>query len=294
MRPIYPAIPLARAVDTRRDWLVWATVLGILIAVLYASVLHGLVSQWWTDPDYSQGFLVPLFAAYIAWSKRANWQRERDNPNNFGLVVIIGGIFLLFLGTLGAELFTTRFSFLVVMAGLILFLRGSKKLLAMAFPLAFLIFMIPIPAIVYNQVTFPLQLLASRLAGSWLEVIGIPVLRDGNILTMSNYSLEVIEACSGIRSLIALISLSVAYSYMAERRFWVRYLLVLATVPIAIVTNAIRIVVAGMFAHRLGPAYAEGFLHQASGWLIFVTALFSLLGLHELVRLARKPKTVNA
>jgi exosortase len=294
MRPMYTAIPVARAVDTRRDWLVWATVLGGLTAILYAPVLRGLAIQWWTDPDYSQGFLVPLFAAYVAWCKRADWRRAKDDPNNFGLIVIIGGVFLLFLGTLGAELFTTRFSLLLVMAGLILFLRGSKRLLAMAFPLEFLIFMIPIPAIVYNQVTFPLQLLASRLAGSWLEVIGIPVFRDGNILTMSNYSLEVVEACSGIRSLMALISLSVAYCYLAERRNWVRCLLVLATVPIAIVTNAIRIVVAGMFAHRLGPAYAEGFLHQASGWLIFVTALFLLLGLHELVRLTCKPKMLHA
>src|ERR1700749_2244698 len=130
MRPMYPAIPVARAVESRRDWLVWAAVLGTLTAVLYTSVVRGLVSQWWTDPDYSQGFLVPLFAACVAWCKRTAWQRAKDNPNNFGLVVIIGGIFLLFLGTLGAELFTTRFSLLVVLAGLILFLRGSKKLLA--------------------------------------------------------------------------------------------------------------------------------------------------------------------
>jgi len=294
---MYSAIPVARSVETRRDWLVWlvwTTILGSLVAVCYAPVLRGLVIQWWTDPDYSQGFLVPLFAAYVVWCKRSQWQRAEDNPNNFGLIVIIGGIFLLFLGTLGAELFTTRCSLLVVMAGLILFLRGSKKLLVMAFPLGFLLFMIPIPAIIYNQVTLPLQLLASRLASSWLEVIGIPVLRDGNILTMSNYSLEVVEACSGIRSLMALISLSVAYCYFAEERNWVRFLLALATVPIAIVTNAIRIVIAGMFAHRFGPTFAEGIFHQASGWLIFIAALLLLLGLHELIRLSWKTKPLHA
>jgi exosortase len=297
MRPTYSAIPVARLVETRRDWLVWlvwTTSLGSLVAVCYAPVLRGLVIQWWTDPDYSQGFLVPLFAAYVAWCRRSQWQDAEDNPNNFGLIVIIGGIFLLFLGTLGAELFTTRWSLLVVMAGLILFLRGSKKLLVMAFPLGFLLFMIPIPAIIYNQVTLPLQLLASRLASSWLEVIGIPVLRDGNILTMSNYSLEVVEACSGIRSLMALISLSVAYCYFAEQRNWVRFLLALATVPIAIVTNAIRIVIAGMFAHRFGPTFAEGIFHQASGWLIFIAALLLLLGLHELIRLSWKTKPLHA
>ena len=144
--------------------------------------------------------------------------------------------------------------------------------------------MIPFPAIIYNQITFPLQLIASRFATSWLELVQVPVLRDGNVLVLSNYSLEVVEACSGIRSLMTLISLAVVYGYFAEPRRWVRYLLVILMVPIAIVSNAIRIMGAGVMAHQFGPPAAEGFLHGFSGWVIFVAALVLLLGSHWILR----------
>jgi exosortase len=153
-----------------------------------------------------------------------------------------------------------------------------------SFPLGYLIFMIPIPVIIYNQITFPLQLLASRLATFWLEFVQVPVLRDGNILTFSNYSLEVVEACSGIRSVMTLISLAVAYGYLLERRRWVRYLLVVLMVPSAIFSNAVRIMGAGVLAHRFGPNAAEGFLHAFSGWVIFVAALLLMLGCHWILR----------
>ena len=155
---------------------------------------------------------------------------------------------------------------------------------AVSFPLAFLIFMIPIPVIIYNQITFPLQLIASRFATFWLEVVHVPVLRDGNVLILSNYSLEVVEACSGIRSLMSLIALAVAYGYLAESRRWVRYRLVVLMVPSAIVSNAIRIMGAGVLAHRFGPRAAEGFLHQFSGWVIFLVALALMFACHWILR----------
>jgi exosortase len=170
---------------------------------------------------------------------------------------------------------------------MVLFLAGREVLRAISFPLGFLIFTIPIPVIIYNQVTFPLQLVASRLATSWLELLQVPVLRDGNILNLSNYSLEVVEACSGIRSLLTLLSLAVAYSYFAEPRRWARYALVILIVPIAIVTNAIRIVGAGVLARNFGPATAEGFLHEFSGWVIFLSALGLLLLCHGVLRHVR-------
>ena len=267
-----------------RSWVVWCTILLSLLVLLYASVLRLLVAQWWTDPNYGHGFFVPLFSGYILWHQRERWTKSEIEPSNFGLLVMLGAVALLFIGSLGAELFTSRFSLLVLIAGIILFLAGWKMLRAVVFPLAFLIFMIPIPVIIYNQITFPLQLIASRLATVWLEVVGVPVLRDGNVLVLSNFSLEVAEACSGIRSLMSLIALAVAYGHLAEPRRWVRYVLVVLMVPSAIVTNAMRIMGAGVLAHKFGPQAAEGFLHQFSGWVVFLATLVLIFLCHWILR----------
>jgi exosortase len=267
-----------------RRWLVWPTILSSLVLLLYAPVLKNMILQWWSDPDYSHGFFVPLFSGYVLWRQREYWMKSETKPSNFGLLVMLGAIGLLLVGSLGAELFTSRFSLLVLLVGIILFLAGWKFLRAVSFPLGFLIFMIPLPQIVYNQITFPLQLLASRFATFWLELVHVPVLRDGNVLVLSNYSLEVVEACSGIRSLMTLISLAIIYGYLVERRLWVRIFLVVLMVPSAIVSNAIRVMGAGMMAHRFGPAAAEGFLHEFSGWVIFVTALLLLFAFHGILR----------
>jgi exosortase len=278
-----------------RRWLVWPTILSGLVLLLYAPVLKGLVSQWWSDSDYGHGFFVPLFSAYILWRQRERWMKTEIKPSNFGLLVMLGAIGLLLLGSLGADLFTSRFSLLALLTGMILFLGGWKFLRAVSFPLCFLIFMIPLPQIIYNQITFPLQLLASRFATLWLDLVHVPVLRDGNVLVMSDYSLEVVEACSGIRSLMTLISLAVIYGYLLERRLWVRILLVVLMVPSAIVSNAIRIMGAGMMAHRFGPAAAEGFLHGFSGWVIFLVALLLLFAFHQILRhIGKVPREAHA
>jgi exosortase len=276
-----------------RRWLVWPTILTGLLLLLYGPVLRHLVAQWWSDPDYSHGFFVPLFSGYVLWHQRDRWIRIEIKPSNFGLLVMLAAIGLLLVGSLGAELFVARLSLLVLLAGMILFLAGWRFLRAVSFPLWFLIFMIPLPQIVYNQITFPLQLLASRFASFWLELVHVPVLRDGNILVLSNYSLEVVEACSGIRSLMTLISLAVIYGYLLESRLWVRILLVVLMVPSAIVSNAIRIMGAGVMAHRFGPAAAEGFLHEFSGWVIFLIALLLLFAFHRILRhVGRSPREV--
>jgi exosortase len=271
---------------TGRRWFVWPAILSAVVLLLYASVLKNLVAQWWSDPDYGHGFFVPLFSAYIIWHQRERWMKTPIKPNNLGLLVMLGALGLLFVGSLGAELFTSRFSLLILLGGMILFLAGWGLLRTIFFPLSFLVFMIPLPAIIYNQITFPLQLIASRFAAFWLELVRVPVLRDGNVLILSNYSLEVVEACSGIRSLMTLISLAVVYAYFTEPRRWVRYLVVALMVPIAIVSNAIRIMGAGVMAHSFGPSAAEGFLHGFSGWVIFVAALCLLLLCHWMIRRA--------
>lgn len=270
-----------------QGWIAWSGILLGLMLLIYSHVLKALVLNWWDDPDYGHGFFVVLFSGYVLWHQRARWMKSEIKPNNWGLLVMLVAILLLFVGSLGAELFSTRLSLPVLVAGMVLFLAGREVLRAISFPLGFLIFTIPIPVIIYNQVTFPLQLLASRLATSWLELLQVPVLRDGNILNLSNYSLEVVEACSGIRSLLTLLSLAVAYSYFAEPRRLARYALVILIVPIAIVTNAIRIVGAGVLARNFGPATAEGFLHEFSGWVIFLSALGLLLLCHGVLRHVR-------
>jgi len=262
-------------------------ILGLLL-LLYAGVLKGLILRWWSDPDYGHGFFVPLFSSYILWRERERWTKSEIMPSNLGFVVMLGAVGLLLFGSLGAELFIGRFSLLVLLAGMILFLAGRNTLRAVFFPLSYLFWMIPLPVIIYNQITFPLQLVASRLATAGLELVQVPVLRDGNVLVMSNYSLEVVEACSGIRSLITLIALAVAYGYLVEPRRSVRYILVLLMIPIAIVTNAFRILGAGMLAHRYGSVMAEGFLHEFSGWAVFVSALGLMFLCHWILRRMRR------
>jgi len=249
-----------------------------------------MVQQWSSDPDYSHGFLIPLFSGLVLWRERQRWPRSEMQFSSLGLPVMAGAVVLFFLGSLGAELFITRFSMLVLLVGMILFLAGWKVLRAIAFPVGYLILMIPLPAILYNQITFPLQLIASRLAAFWLELVQVPVLRDGNVLRLSNYSLEVVEACSGIRSLLSLISLAIAYGYLMEPRRCVRYVLVMLMVPCAIVSNAVRIMGAAVMAHRFGPNAADGFLHMFSGWVIFVTALILMFAFHWILRHIRKER----
>jgi len=251
---------------------------------LYAPVLKALLVQWWRDPDYSHGFLVPVFSGYILWRQRKRWMKTEIKPSDVGLIVMLGAVVLLLTGSLGAELFISRLSLVILLAGMILFLSGWKLLRAVLFPLGFLMLMIPIPAIIYNQITFPLQFIASCFASLGLEAIRVPVLREGNVLVLPNYSLEVVEACSGIRSVMSLISLAVAYVYLAERRPWVQYGVVVLMVPIAVVTNAIRIAGAGVLAYNFGSAAAEGFMHGFSDWVMFMVGVVVMFLCHAILR----------
>lgn len=251
-----------------------------LVAALYGPVLTQMVIQWWQDPDYGDRFVVPVFVGYVLSQRRHKLRQVSLEPNNFGFPLMLGAIGLLIVGTLGAELFVSRSSLLFLLGGILLFFAGWKMLSAVAFPLAFLALMIPLPALIYNQVTFPLQLLASRLASNSLELLGIPVLREGNVLVLPNYSLEVVEACSGIRSLMSLIALAVAYGYFVEQRLWARITLVVMMLPIAVASNALRVVGAGVVTYFWGPQYAEGFFHFFQGWLIFVSAVGCMLFVH--------------
>lgn len=258
---------------------------AVLAGVLYAPVLVGLVRQWADDPNYSHGFVVPVFSFYLLWLGRHRLSQIPLQPRDAGLVGIMSAIVLLILGSLSAELFVSRSSLIILIVSLVLYFAGWKMLRACAFPLAFLFFMIPLPAIIYYQVTFPLQLQASWFADASLDLLQIPALRDGNIIILPNYSLEVVEACSGIRSLFSLLAVAVAYAHLAERSLPKRIFLVALMVPFAIVSNGFRIVGTGILTYFWGPHFAEGFFHLFAGWIIFLISFALMLLTHRLMSL---------
>jgi exosortase len=251
---------------------------GLLIAC-YAPVLRALVHQWNNDPDMGHGFFVPLIAGFIIWQRRDDLAATKPEPNWWGLVVVAWGGLQLVVATLGAELFTARLSFVVTLIGMVWTLGGTVMLKKLAFPLFLLFFMLPIPAVIYSAATFKLQILASQLADGALTVLSIPVLREGNVLELPNQRLSVVDACSGIRSLLSLTFLSLVYGYFFERKTWVRVVLFFSTIPIAIVANAGRVTITGIIT-QVKAELAEGFFHEAEGWVIFMVALVILIVWH--------------
>jgi exosortase len=256
-------------------------VLTTLLAWLYAPVLKHLVGQWAHDPNYSHGFFVPAFVLFVIWSERQRLRKLTIQPSSSGLLVLALGLIVLTAGILGAELFISRFSLLLVIAGLVVLTCGWNHMRAICFPWLFLLFMIPIPTIVFNQITFPLQLLASRAAAHTLPLLGVPVLREGNIIQLPAMALEVAEACSGIRSLMSLATLAIIYGYLMEPRTAIRVILALASIPIAVIANSLRIVGTGLLVQYWDPDKAQGFFHVFSGWLIFVVSLVLLFLSHR-------------
>lgn len=259
---------------------------GGLLGLLYSGIVRDLIWQWWDDANYSHGFLVPLVSGFLIWQRRGRLATLERQGSWLGLPVLLGGIAALVLGDFGAELFLTRSSLLVIVAGLILFHLGWQIFRAVAFPLAFLFFMIPLPATLFYTLTFPLQALAARNAASTLDLLGVPVLLDGNVIHLSQISLGVSEACSGIRSLMSLLALAVAWASLALPGRWARVALVASAVPITIVANVGRVVATGLIGQWWGVQYAQGFFHTFSGFVIFLFAFVCLLGVHGLLRLA--------
>lgn len=261
-----------------RPGLTSIVLLGVAAAalLLYSDVLARLVSDWANDDNYSHGFLVPPLAAFFVWERRRKLAALPLSPSLLGLVAVVGSLAVLVIGILGAEQFLTRVSLIGVTVGGVVFLLGWPHLRVLMFPIAFLLLMIPIPSIIFNQIAFPLQLLASQFGQGALVLCQIPVLREGNVLHLSHMSLEVAEACSGIRSLISLLTLGIVYGYFTDSRLWVRTVIALSTVPVAIVSNGLRVAGTGVAASQMGPAAAEGFFHTFSGWLVFMAA-FALL-----------------
>lgn len=265
-----------------------AGLLAVAALLLYFPVMTKLVHDWWGDPNFSHGFLIPPLAGYLIWQRKEKLVATPARPSNWGLLIAVAAAALLFLGSLGAELFLTRVSLVLMLAALLVFFAGWKGLSLLAVPLAVLLLMIPVPQVVFNQVAFPLQLTASRFASGCLSSLGVPVLREGNLILLpNNVTLEVVEACSGIRSLMSLLSLGVAYSYFFESSLAVRWILIGATIPIAVMANGLRITGTGVLTYLVGGQAAEGFFHVFSGWMVFVCAFLILVVVHRIISLCR-------
>ena len=252
--------------------------------LLYAGIATKLVYDWYDLPDFSHGFILPFFSAFLLWERRTSIAQTPVQPAWRGLSLVVLGLLMLLTGRLGADLFLSRLSFLLLLAGIVWTVTGSRMLRVVAFPIGVLLLAIPLPAVLFNQLTFPLQLFASRLASDLLPLAGVPVLREGNVINLPSMQLEVAEACSGIRSMMSLFTVAVLFGYLFERGTGRRILLALCSLPIAVAANALRIFGTGLCVQYWDPEKALGFFHEFSGWLMFLVSLACLYAVHLITR----------
>lgn len=267
-------------------WQQWLPIAALFlsIAALYSRVVVKLVYDWYDLPDFSHGFLIPFFVAFLIWEKRGKLQSVPVAPSWAGIPLVLLGLLILVTGVFGADLFLARISFLLLAAGIIWTLFGTAMLAETRFMLFVLVLAIPLPAVVFNQITFPLQMLASKFASGLLPLAGVPVLREGNVIQLPSMQLEVAEACSGIRSMMSLFTVAVLFGYFFERTSARRLVLALASLPIAVAANVLRIFGTGLCVQYWDPDKAVGFFHEFSGWLMFVVSLVCLYLLHLVMR----------
>jgi len=269
----------------------WPTiVLVVLMSILYGEVIRYLIADWYKNGDDAHGFFVLAVSAYLVWRKRKVLPEIDAKPSLAGLPVVLGSLGLLFLGHLGAEFFLSRVSLLTIIIGVVVYFRGWQTVRVLAFPFAFSLLMIPLPGVIYYQIVFPLQLLTSRLAIFGLECLNLfPVIREGNLLFLPHHTLEVVEACSGVRSLMALLALALGYGYLAESSKLIRGLLVLLVVPLAILSNALRVMIQAVIARYQGVDITDRSWHQTTGMLTFLSAALLMLLADRLLNSVRRP-----
>jgi exosortase len=256
---------------------------SLLVALLGGPLLPELVRDWMRNEDYSHGFLVPVMAAYLLWRRPESWKWREARSCWMGPVVVASGVLLRLFAEIAVVQFAQRVSVVIIAAGLVLSLWGARGISAWGFPLAYLLLMIPLPGVLYDTLSFPLRTVATHVSAEWIALLGIPVFRDGNVLHLSRATLEVVEACSGMRSLISLLAVSGAYGYLCLPSWERRLGLIAATIPVAVAGNILRLTFTGVLADRFGQGVAEGFLHTVSGMAVFLAGTLAIIGLRRLM-----------
>jgi exosortase len=267
----------------------------LFATTLYWTVLPKLVHDWWYDPNFSHGFLVPFFSAWLIWERRVELRAFASRGTLLpGNILVLIGVAMLVVGKAGGEYFTMRSSLVFVTGGLFWIVFGGEGFRLCLFPLMFLFFMVPIPYILYDAIAFPLKMIASWFGEHTLTLVGVPVFREGNIMVLPNLQLEVADACSGIRSLISLMALATAAAYFMTLGGARGGVLFLSAIPISIATNSMRIFVTGVLSYKFGQKAAEGFFHEFSGWVVFLAGAFLIGGAGFLLRKKeRKPPSMT-
>ncbi len=259
-----------------------------LCALMYYNIIPSMVEQWYNDPNYSHGFIVPLIAGYFLYERREELMKTESAPALFGLLIILLGLLQLCIGYLAFELYTMRSSIIVLFAGMILFFFGAKVFRYMLLPVLYLFFMVPLPYIVYDSVAFPLKQLVAKYSVEALQLMGVVIIREGNVLILPETTLEVADACSGIRSLVSLLALAAAFALITQKSTIKRIIMIIAAIPIAIMTNGLRVMGTGLLAQFWGAKAAEGFFHEFAGLVVFAVALMLLAGLGSLMNRREK------
>jgi len=248
-----------------------------LAVAVYAPILYYMVIHWKLVDDYSHGFLIVPLALYFAWERRPQLRRAVIEPSWWGLLPLFLGTLTLTIGRLGVELMNMRVSFVLTLIGLVLLLLGKQVFRIVAFPLLFLFLMVPLPQSLVNVVAFPLQLIAADAATGALYLLKIPALREGNIIHLATTQLFVEQACSGLRSLMALVTLGVIFAYFFRKTLAERLIIVASAIPIAILVNTFRVALTGVLTHHIGQEAASGWIHQTEGMFTFAIAMVLLL-----------------
>jgi exosortase len=252
--------------------------------MLYATNFEKLFSDWSADENYSHGFFVPIAFFWMLWRQRHELESTKVSPRWWGILIVFMALLQLAAGTMGAENFVAHSSLLTMLCGITLFLFGIEMLRLVAFPIAWLLFMIPLPSIIFYSITFPLQLLASKLAVGILDFLRVPNVCEGNVIYLANFTAGVVEACSGIRSLVSMLAFAVLMGYLLNMSVRSRWILALSSIPIALGMNAARIAGTGLAGNYLGARWAEGVFHTFSGWVLFLGSLGLMLGVVRLLR----------
>lgn len=278
-----------------KSFIAYLGLLAVSFLLLYYQVVLRLVEYWETNPNYSHGYFIPFLAGFMIWSKRQEiFQNEIDPKILWGGLLILAGLLQMVLGSVGTQFFLKATSMIAILLGISLFFWGMPVTLKLLVPILYLIFMIPLPGIIWNQLAFPLSLMASKVAANVIDLMGLSILREGNILQLPNVTLQVAEACSGLRSLTTLFALSALVAYLSYLRRSLKLIIFFSAIPIALVGNVVRLTATAVLARYFGPDMAKGFIHEFSGWVLFVLGLILLIMLHNLLARWSRPKNEAA